>query len=104
MSEKTLTTLLQELKSARKQIFEGITIHESAINELNDVLKKLDILVHDNKTSEEKYELLQYKSSLLQLKSEFLSQLEISKKSLNSTDQTIVLFEKTIQLNTGDVF
>ena len=72
---------------------------------IDDYIKNINNFSSDiNEQNELKNELLQYKSILLEIKYQLDLVLKNNKKSLNENQNVINLIEKSIQLNTGDIF
>ena len=72
---------------------------------IDDYIKNINNFSSDiNEQNELKNELLQYKSILLEIKYQLDIVLKNNKKSLNENQNVINLIEKSIQLNTGDIF
>lgn len=72
---------------------------------IDDYIKNINNFSSDiDEQNELKNELLQYKSILLEIKYQLDLVLKNNKKSLNENQNVINLIEKSIQLNTGDIF
>lgn len=101
--EPTLQGTLDELlklKNTTNQIIEG---YYTSLNDLNDTVVAIDKEMSTANSSEQ-HELRQYKSSLLQVKTQLNDQIKESQNILKYVSNTILLFQKAIQLNTGDIF
>ena len=100
----TLTQLLKDSRDAKELLNNSIKLFNEGISELNIAVKEADILISEEKDGDNKYQLMQYKSNILQIKADYIRQLEETEKNLNELKGVIRLVEKAIQLNTGDIF
>ena len=101
--EPTLNNLLNESMELKKTLTELITNYEDTMKDLDDTLNVLnkEIFTAD---SSDAHELREHKSSLLLMKNELQDQIKESKNVLNQVNSSITLYQKAIQLNTGDIF
>jgi len=100
----TLTQLLKDSRDAKELLNNSIKLFNEGISELNIAVKEADILISEEKDGDNRYQLMQYKSNILQIKADYIRQLEETEKNLNELKGVIRLVEKAIQLNTGDIF
>lgn len=111
-----MSTDLNSLLIGTSELSKKITNDNNSMINLNNDINLNILLIDDyikninnfssniNEQNELKNELLQYKSILLEIKYQLDLVLKNNKKSLNENQNVINLIEKSIQLNTGDIF
>lgn len=99
----TLTSLLENANETRKLFEQSISEISLTVSTVMAALKEIDELLSLAPVTE-KQTLLQYKSSLLQLKTSLLEQQEKCTTELSSILTISGHIEKSIQLNSGDIF
>lgn len=101
--EKTITSILEETKEVREKLEATIKVYNDSLEDFEKVIQELDNEISDGDTNSV-YELRQHKSSLLQSKSGLIDQLNETKELLETVKKSIDVYEKIIQLKSGDIF
>lgn len=107
-----LSELLNESNLIRIDFLDEIKLTIENIKNINEAIEDTNKIISDisisneteNKKKELRYEVIEYKSTLLQLKSDTEQTLENLKNELANNNKIISLIEKAIQLNVGDIF
>ena len=103
--ELTLTYILGQVRQTKIDLQEYLDTADDRIAEIDDLILQVDELKKENADySDVVNELMTYKSSLLQIKSDIESEKKSMKTEMSKMDDISGAVEKAIKWNTGDIF
>lgn len=102
--EITLIGLLDQSKNGLQLIKQSVNILKQAILELQQAIQQIDNITVIEKDTNNKYELIKYKSLILKLKAEHQKDIDELEKRKKELLKVINILERVIQLKTGDIF
>ena len=102
--ELTLTKILELSKNVSKEISSFFQNAAERIKDVDILISEVDGLIEKETSQLNKTELLQYKSILLQIKSDIENEIKSMKTEQSNIGTVIDAVSKAIKWNSGDIF